>query len=131
MKILVGYKHRSNLSEDLLELALTHAIAFKGSVMIVTSLDEGHEDDQKLINETEAFLEKARSRFDQKGIPCETHLLIRGLSAGEDLLAFAEEKKAGEIIIGVKSRSNVSKMLFGSTARLLILQADCPVVTMR
>ena len=53
------------------------------------------------------------------------------MEAGEDIVAFANEKQVDEIIIGVKSRSNLRKLLFGSTAQTVILEADCPVVTVR
>jgi nucleotide-binding universal stress UspA family protein len=46
-------------------------------------------------------------------------------------VAFAEENKVDEIIIGVRSRSKVGKLLFGSTSQVVILQANCPVVTVK
>jgi nucleotide-binding universal stress UspA family protein len=58
-------------------------------------------------------------------------LLIRGLSAGEDLVEFANENEVDEIIVGVKRRSKVGKLLMGSTAQYVILQAECPVVTVK
>jgi len=36
-----------------------------------------------------------------------------------------------EIIVGVKRRSKVGKLLMGSTAQYVILQAPCPVVTVK
>ena len=60
-----------------------------------------------------------------------THLLIRGLSAGEDLVQFAEEEMVDEIIIGIRRRSKVEKLVFGSTAQFVILKAHCPVVTVK
>ena len=69
--------------------------------------------------------------LDENGVDCGTHLLIRGFEPGEDLVAFAREKEVDEIIIGVKSRSKVGKLLFGSTAQAVILTADCPVVTVK
>ncbi|MEX1326820.1 MAG: universal stress protein, partial [Desulfobacterales bacterium] len=65
------------------------------------------------------------------GIACNTHLLIRGLAPGEDIVEFAEESKTDEIVIGVKRRSKVSKLLLGSTAQYVILQATCPVVSVK
>jgi nucleotide-binding universal stress UspA family protein len=57
--------------------------------------------------------------------------LIRGLSAGEDLVEFAKEQKADQIFIGVKRRSKMEKLVFGSTAQYVILNAHCPVVTVK
>jgi nucleotide-binding universal stress UspA family protein len=33
--------------------------------------------------------------------------------------------------VGVKRRSKVGKLLMGSTAQYVVLQADCPVVTVK
>ena len=130
MKILVGYKG-VNLGADLLKIALEYARAFKGEVLIVTSMVGGGKDEQLNVQEAEENLEKVKIFFDEKEVPCKTHLLVRGLEAGEDIVSFAREKQVGEIIIGVKSRSKVEKLLFGSTAQAVILQADCPVLTVR
>ena len=132
MKILVGCKGGSNLAEDLLELALTRAMAFKAAVDLVTVMKHGGEEERKKIAEAETYLETARARFTRKGVDCRTHLLIRGLGAGEDLLAFAKENKTDEIVIGITNRrSRVGKLLMGSTAQTIILQSTCPVVTLR
>jgi len=130
MKILVGYKG-VNVGKELLKVALEHAIAFKAEVLIVTSMIGGEKDEQVLVKEAEENLVNVKKYFDEKQVPCKTHLLIRGLDAGEDIVNFANEKGVDEIIIGVKSRSKVGKLLFGSTAQVVILQADCPVVTVK
>jgi nucleotide-binding universal stress UspA family protein len=53
------------------------------------------------------------------------------LDAGEDLVKLADEKKVDEIIIGVRRRSKVGKLIFGSTAQYVILNAPCPVVSVK
>jgi nucleotide-binding universal stress UspA family protein len=53
------------------------------------------------------------------------------MTSGEDLVEFAEENKIDEIIVGVKRRSKVGKLLMGSTAQYVILNASCPVVTVK
>jgi len=130
MKILVGYKG-VNVGKDLLKIALTHAKAFNGEVLIVTSMVGGGKSEQSKVQTAEENLEKAKKHFDENGITCKTHLLIRGLEPGEDLVNFAIEKGVDEIIIGVKSRSKVGKLLFGSTAQAVILQAECPVLSVK
>jgi len=131
MKFIVGYKHGTNQAENLLELALKLAQLFNATVLIATIMSEGMEKDQDLITETKAVLEKAKTHFDRKDIPCETHLLIRGIDSGDDLVNFAKENQVDEIIIGVKNRTKVGKLLLGSTAQAVVLNAPCPVVTMK
>lgn len=131
MKLIVGYKHGTNQAENLLELALKRAQLFNATVLIVTIMSECMEKDQDLITETEAALEKAKTHFDRKDIPCEIHLLIRGIDPGDDLVNFAKQTQADEIIIGVKNRTKVGKLLLGSTAQAVVLNAPCPVVTMK
>ncbi len=130
MKILVGYKG-VDVGKDLLEIAARHARAFDGQVVVVTSLKGGANIDPSRVQESEENLKQVKQYFDQKNIPCETHLLVRGMEPGEDIVAFAKERAADEIILGVKSRSKVGKLIFGSTAQAVILQAHCPVVTVR
>jgi nucleotide-binding universal stress UspA family protein len=130
MKILVGYRGK-NVGQDLLDLAARHARAFNGEVIIVTSLMGGEKTTQAHITSAEQNLEEAKSYFDKQDLPCETCLLVRGNTTGEDIVAFAREKNIDEIIIGVKSRSKVGKLIFGSTAQYVILKADCPVVTVK
>ena len=64
-------------------------------------------------------------------IQCATYVSVRGLLAGEDLVQYAEENSIDEIVIGLKKRSQLGKMLFGSTARQIIMGAGCPVLTVK
>ncbi len=130
MKILVGYDG-TNSAKEAVNLARTHSKAFGASVEVVFSMQKGTESERKEIEQAERGLSYAKSLFDEDGIACNTHLLIRGLSAGEDLVQFANENKIDEIIVGVNRRSKVGKLLLGSTAQYVILQAGCPVVTVK
>jgi nucleotide-binding universal stress UspA family protein len=53
------------------------------------------------------------------------------MTPGEDLVDYAGENGIDEIIIGIKRRSKVGKLLFGSNAQYVILKAPCPVVTVK
>jgi nucleotide-binding universal stress UspA family protein len=130
MEILVGYRG-TDVGKDLLALAVQHAKAFAGTVQVVTSLPGGDRTTKEQIFEAEEKLEQAKKFLTEKGITGEIHLLVRGKTAGEDIVSFAAEKKCNEIIIGVKSRSKVGKILFGSTAQYVILKAGCPVVSVK
>jgi len=128
MKILVGYKG-DNIDKDLMDNAIKHAKAFEGEILIVTSMIDG--DKTSNIAKAEKSLEQTKNQFNDSGVKSETHLLIRGLAAGEDLVQFAKEKGVDEIIIGVRNRSNVGKLIFGSTAQVVILEAHCHVLTVK
>ena len=130
MKILVGYDG-SNAGEAAVALAADHAAAFDAEVHIVTSLSKGTERQQREIRAGEDDLARMSALCEKKGVACNTHLLIRGLSSGEDLVQFADENNVDEIVVGVKRRSKVGKLLMGSTAQYVILKARCPVVTVK
>jgi nucleotide-binding universal stress UspA family protein len=131
MKILVGYDG-TNSAKEAVNLAKAHAkSSFNATVDVVTSMQKGTEHEREDIDQAERGLEYAKSVFEESDIACNTHLLIRGLTSGEDLVEFAKENDIDEIIVGVKRRSKVGKILLGSTAQFVILQAHCPVVSVK
>jgi nucleotide-binding universal stress UspA family protein len=130
MNILVGYDG-SKVAADALKLAQKQADAFNGKVIIVTSMVGGPEVLRDDFEKAERELEFAKSGFKEKGIPCEARLSVRGLEAGEDLVQFAEENKIDLIVVGIRRRSRVQKLVFGSNAQYVILEAPCPVLTVK
>lgn len=130
MKILVGYDG-SNVSKEALSLAKHHAETFKGEIIIAHSMVGGPEVPRKDFEIAENNLEQEKNRLLGHNIPCQSVLSVRGLQAGEDLVQLAEENKVEEIILGVRRRSKVGKLLFGSTAQYVILNASCPVVSVK
>jgi len=128
MNIMVGYD-RSNVAKEALVLVKKHAKAFDAKVYLLTALTQGPDLQLEDIQKAEHELERLRISFKEDGIPCETHAIISSLSAGEDLVQFAQENGIDEIVIGVRRRSKVGKLLFGSNAQYIILQAPCSVVT--
>ena len=130
MKILVGYDG-SNVSKEAVSLAEKHAMTFKAEIIIVHSMVGGPEVPRKDFEIAENNIEHEKYQLLDHKIPCESVLSVRGLQAGEDLILLAEENKVDEIIIGVRRRSKVGKLLFGSTAQYVILNAPCPVVSVK
>jgi len=130
MKILVGYKG-PDIGRDLLDLAIHRIKAYSGEVFVVTSLFGNDKTDEGNVAEAEKNLDNARNYLDEQGVKNQTHLLIRGRYVGEDIVDFANENGIDEIVIGVKSRSKVGKLLFGSTAQYVILKSSCPVTSVK
>jgi len=131
MNILVCYEG-SGVSKEAMSLGKTHAQAFGGKVFLVRSMEGGLEVPKREFDLAEQELsELAETVFRAEGIDCEPHLLVRGMTPGEDLVRFACEHGIDEIIIGVRKRSKVGKLIFGSTAQYVILEAPCPVISIR
>lgn len=131
MKILVGYDG-SNVAKEALRLAKTRAKAFGAKVIVVTSMERSRELVYPKIEEAERNLEtEVKEFFAGNKIPFETHVLLSLLTPGEDLVGYAKIKAVDEIIIGVRRRSKVGKLLFGSTAQYVILNAPCAVISVK
>ena len=130
MKILVGFDG-SNVSKEAISLAEKHAVTFKAEIIIAQSMVGGPEVPRKDFQIAEKKIENEKMNLLDKNLSCQSILSVRGLEAGEDLVQLAKENNVDEIIIGVRRRSKVGKLLFGSTAQYVILNAHCPVVSVK
>ncbi len=127
MRILMYYDG-SEESKEAIPIVKLHGKAFNAKVDVVSSLLKGDESRLGVIEQRENELEYVKSVFEKENIPCETHLLIRGLEPGEDVVRFATEKNVDEIIIGTEKRTRVEKFLLGSVAQHVIYNSTRPVV---
>ena len=57
--------------------------------------------------------------------------LVRGNDPAEDLISVAEEENADFIVIGLRRRSPVGKLILGSNAQRILLDAPCPVLAVK
>jgi nucleotide-binding universal stress UspA family protein len=130
MKIVVGYDG-SKACLNALKLAVKYAKPLKARVFVIASQVGGDHSPEEKIIEAQKQLSFAEELLTKNRIACETHLLVRGNMPGEDIVEFAKEQKADQIIIGIKRLSKVGKLVFGSNAAYVVLHAHCPVVTTR
>ena len=130
MKILVGYDG-TNAAKAAVEVAKTLAFGLGAEILVVTSIKSAIEARPEGIAEAESALDHTKSVLEEAGVDCQTNLLIRGLSPGESLVAYAKRNRCDHIVIGVQRRSRVSKLVMGSTAQYVILNAHCPVTSVK
>ena len=130
MKILVGYDG-TNAAKAAVEVAKTLAFGLGAEIIVVTSIKSAIEARPEGIAEAESALDHTKSVLEEAGVDCQTNLLIRGLSPGESLVAYAKRNRCDHIVIGVQRRSRVSKLVMGSTAQYVILNAHCPVTSVK
>jgi nucleotide-binding universal stress UspA family protein len=130
MKIVVGYEG-SKACQKALKVAMTYAKAFQATVLVVNSQVGGDYSPKERIIAAQEQLSFAEALLTKNRVACETHLLVRGNMPGEDLVEFADEHKADLIIIGLKHVSRLGKLVFGSNAAYVVLNARTPVLTLK
>jgi len=128
MKILVSYDKNLRTTE-VMELAARRAKEADDLVYLVKTCSSDATPER--INEIEQKLNFIKEYLDKHGIQSEVHLLIRGLAPGDDIIRFAKDHEIDEIIFGMKKESRVGKLVFGSTVQFIILEAHCPVTTIK
>jgi nucleotide-binding universal stress UspA family protein len=61
----------------------------------------------------------------------DVRVLVRGFEAAEDLASVAEASDAELIVIGLRRRTPVGKLILGSNAQRVLLDAHCPVLAVK
>ena len=104
----------------------------RGSKMIVVnSAKDGREFDTAESVNLEEAMSAIRTELEAQGVGFEMRQLVRGMDVAEDLIAVAEETGAEMIVIGLRRRSPVGKLILGSNAQTILLDAPCPVLAVK
>ena len=130
MKILVGYI-KSAEGQAALEAAVAETRLRGGELVVVHSMRGGTRGEAEQAVTYREELEAIDSRLAGEGITHRNRELVQGQSPAEDLLQAAKEENADLIVIGLRRRTPVGKLLLGSNAQDILLQADCPVLAVK
>lgn len=131
MKFMICYDDSAAARVALRE-AQRHAVRWNAEVEVLNTVFRVQSIKHKLLVEMEEELEQEiKELFEGIDIPYTVTLQVDDKDAGEEIVRIAERIEAGLIFMGIKKRSKVGKMLFGSTAQYVILNAPCPVVTVK
>ena len=76
-------------------------------------------------------LDALDAQLTEKGIDHEVRQSTRGLAPAEEILSVAAEVGADLIVIGVRKRSPLGKVVTGSTAQQVLLDATCAVLAVK
>ena len=130
MAVVVGYvpteEGRAALRRAASECKLRNT-----RLVVINSNRGGKDLDADEAARYEQELEAVPSELDGAGISHEVRQLVRGLEPAEDIIAVAEEVSADFIVIGLRRRSPVGKLILGSNAQRILLEAPCPVLAVK
>jgi nucleotide-binding universal stress UspA family protein len=128
--IVVGYVPKPE-GQAALRLAAEEARARNARLVVDNSHRGGREFDREDAVQSESQLNEIRDQLNADGVEHEVRQLVRGMDPAEDLINVAEEVAAELIVIGLRRRSPVGKLILGSNAQRILLDAPCPVLAVK
>jgi nucleotide-binding universal stress UspA family protein len=128
--ILVGYVPKAE-GRAALRRAAEEAQLRRARLVVINSARGGTSFDTEDSVRSQAELDDVRRQLEAAGVESEVRQLVRGNEVVDDLVAVAEEVSADMIVIGLRKRSPVGKLLLGSNAQRILLDAPCPVLAVK
>jgi nucleotide-binding universal stress UspA family protein len=128
--IVVGYVAKPE-GEAALRRAIDEAQLRDATVVAVISHKGGVGTEDDHMADEAADLKRLGDQLLEAGVPHEVRGLVRGNEPAADIIDVAEEYAADLIVIGLRRRSPVGKLLLGSQAQRVLLDANCPVLAVK
>jgi nucleotide-binding universal stress UspA family protein len=126
--VVLGYVPKPE-GEAALAASISEARLREADLVVVNAHRAHHGDSE---SSGQAELDDVRARVEAAGVVVDVrHPAESGLEASEDLLAIAEEVGAELIVIGLRRRTPVGKLILGSNAQRILLDASCPVLAVK
>jgi nucleotide-binding universal stress UspA family protein len=128
--IIVGYVDSAE-GQAALDRAILEALQRSARLVVINSHKGGAAYDKTMAAAAEETLADVRSRLDETGVEYEVRQLVRGEDPADDIIHVAEEVDADLIVIGLRRRTPVGKLILGSNAQQILLDASCPVLAVK
>ena len=130
MIIVTGFI-RSAEGREALKCSIEEVRQRGGRLIVVHSSEGGTSENAVDVLADNEELERIDTELSAEGIDHEVKEIARGGTPAEDVVSVANESKADLIVIGLRRRSLVGKLLLGSNAQDILMQADCPVLVVK
>jgi len=128
--VVVGYVAKPE-GEAAVEQGIAEARLRNATLIVVNSHRGGREFDDDTSAQSEHDLSALEARLQESGLDFEVRQLVRGYEPAEDLIGIAESSDAELIVIGLRRRTPVGKLILGSNAQRILLDAHCPVLAVK
>ena len=130
MAIVVGYVPTKE-GRAALRRAADESLLRKTKLIVINSNRGGRDFDDESSQAAEAELQRVSDELGGDGLELEVRQLVRGNEPAEDLIAVANETDADLIVIGLRRRTPVGKLILGSNAQRILLDAPCAVLAVK
>lgn len=131
MKFMVCFDS-SKESKKALELARDHAKICGATLEVVNAIMRELAFKHSFVERAERDLETEVNKIlEGSEIYFKTNLLIGSIQPEEQMARYAKKEGISQVFIGIQKTSKVGKLVFGSTAQYMILNAHCPVMTVK
>ena len=130
MAVVVGYVPTPE-GRAALQAARQEAHDRRQKLVVVNSHKGGASFDGDDAIRTEEELDAVRAELATAGVDFEVMTLVRGNDPTDDLIEVAEQVGANLIVIGLRRRTPIGKLVLGSNAQRILLEADCPVLSVK
>lgn len=130
MSIVVGYVSTKE-GKAALRRAAEECALRSADLIVVHSTRGGRHADGDEILEIDAELDDVEARVKAAGLNVEIRHLVRGNEPAEDIIGLANEREVDLIVIGLRRRTPVGKLILGSNAQRILLDASCPVLAVK
>ncbi|MGO1317133.1 MAG: universal stress protein [Cellulomonadaceae bacterium] len=129
MTIVVGYlATREGL--EALKVATEEATRRGTSLQVVVS-EKTSRMQPAQIAEREQQIADLRATLEQSPVEFDIRVMGESSDVADDLVGAAEATDADMIVIGLRRRSPVGKLILGSNAQRILLDAPCPVLAVK
>jgi nucleotide-binding universal stress UspA family protein len=114
-----------------LSRAVEEARLRQSKLVVINSNRGGRDYDDDTSQTAEAELQRVTDELRGDGLELEVRQLVRGNEPAEDLIAVANDTDADLIVIGLRRRTPVGKLILGSNAQRILLDAPCAVLAVK
>lgn len=128
--IVVGYVPKPE-GKAALRQGVEEAKLRNSRLVVVNSNRGGREMSDEDSVQSQAELDEIKQHLADTGVEFEVRQFVRGMEPAEDLIDIARETGAELIVIGLRRRTPLGKLILGSNAQQVLLDASCPVLAVK
>ena len=130
MSVIVGYLS-SDRGRKALEVGIAEAKLRKTDLVVVHSLRGAGKSDDEDVIQSDRDLTDLEATLKKEGVVFTIHNYVRGNEPAQDIVQAAKDLGGELIVIGLRQRTSAGKFLLGSNAHDILMDAPCPVLTVR